>query len=382
MAATLDVTECERVSLRRARWTREPCAKVLQFEGGEAVPNRARLWPDRPASPEVDALHDVSAPPALTADVFTHFVRDVTVGGAGGMLRRDDRFIVNRDCYPNYVGAFIEREISRPYWEIEPRRRTLSLDRAFVITHFNSMYGHWLLEIFPKLFAIKALMRQGLKAPILVPSHLFGFVKATLADVVPECKVIEYDRLVNTVRVKRAILPGMMQRDYVFNVAFHRALADFLAPIRAKPGPQAIFVSRAGWRGAFRRLENVEALDAAAADLGLTVIRPETLPWLEQVRLFTSARLVVGEFGSGMHNALFSPPGAKVVCLNIVNELQSRIANACGHDVGYLLDPDGAPRKLSLGWETQQGYRIDLDDFSARVGPLVDALGAAGDATH
>ena len=87
---------------------------------------------------------------------------------------------------------------------------------------------------------------------------------------------------------------------------------------------------------------------------GLTVVRPEELPWIEQVRLFASAHLIVGEYGSGMHNALFSPAGAKVVCLNVVNELQARIGNAFGHDVGYLLDPDGAPRLFQGGWETQQ----------------------------
>ena len=286
-------------------------------------------------------------------------------------LVKGERYILNDDCYPHYIGEFIRQDVSTSYWEVGPRPNLKTVDLAYLITHFNPLYGHWLLEIFPKLFAVKALLKRGLIAPILVPTHIPSFVLEAIAEVVPEAEVIEYNRVTETVRVKRAVLPGMMHRDYVFNAAFLDALNTFLEPVRQAPGPSAIFVSRSGLTTAFRRLENADAVDAAAERLGLTVIRPEELPWREQVRLFASARLIVGEYGSGMHNAIFAPVGTKVVCLNAVNELQGRIANACGHALGYLLDPDGRPRLFEGGWQTQQSYRIDLDAFEARIGPLM-----------
>jgi capsular polysaccharide biosynthesis protein len=81
----------------------------------------------------------------------------------------------------------------------------------------------------------------------------------------------------------------------------------------------------------------------------------------EQVRVFDVARLVVGEYGSGLLNALFCRPGAAVLALNRVDGYLARIARSLDLDLGYLAPEGGAfvtdaelmrkPRKLAFAPE-------------------------------
>ena len=61
-----------------------------------------------------------------------------------------------------------------------------------------------------------------------------------------------------------------------------------------------VFVSRGGVRTAqsFREMENEAEIEGIAQELGLILLRPETIPWEEQAKIFSRARVVAGEFGS------------------------------------------------------------------------------------
>lgn len=73
-----------------------------------------------------------------------------------------------------------------------------------------------------------------------------------------------------------------------------------------------VFLSR---RSKHRGLVNEAQLELIARRRGLEVVDPSTLDWREQVRLFRSARLVVGAGGAVMANYLFMSPGARAVAL-------------------------------------------------------------------
>ncbi len=374
MAEILDFTECRRVTLAEALTTTDNAVRVLQATGGEPVPTRPMLWPAEVTASQVSGLHDVNAAPAITPDVYAYFVRDAVVGGYGTSVVKDGAHVFGRSAFPYYVRAFIEQELGRSHWGVEPREKRFISRPVYVISHFNPIYGHWLLEIMPKLFGMAAWAAQGFTAPVVLSNQLPPLVKETVRRLLPTCPVIEYDPAKQVIVARRVILPGMMQNEYVYNQHFRRSLDVFLAPLRRLPGPDKLFVSRAGMTEGFRRMENAGALDALAERLGLTVIRPETLPWLEQLRLFASARLVAGEFGSGLHNTMFSPRGCKVVCLNVLVEVQSKLANAFRHDLGYIIDPVGGAVRYEMGWTEQQLYRADLDQFEARVRPLIESM--------
>ena len=80
-------------------------------------------------------------------------------------------------------------------------------------------------------------------------------------------------------------------------------------------------------------------MEACAADRGFEIVCPEELSLEEQVALFAGTGLVIGEYGSGLHNTLFSPPRTIVGSVRYPNSVQTRIAALMGQDVVYLI-PD------------------------------------------
>jgi len=109
----------------------------------------------------------------------------------------------------------------------------------------------------------------------------------------------------------------------------------------------------------------------------LTVVYPEDCAFETQIGLFQNAVTVVGEFGSGLHNAIFSAPGTIVVALNWINPIQSRIARLRGHRIGYLLPTTGT-EVLFTPDAPRRHYEIDPGRFRASLREVVagDALAA------
>ena len=111
-----------------------------------------------------------------------------------------------------------------------------------------------------------------------------------------------------------------------------------------------------------RRLSNDEEIESIASSFGLELISPETLPISKQIELFSECAFVVGEFGSALHNTLFSPTDIPVLALNWVNGLQSKISQLKKQSVGYLLPSSGLPVKMEWG-AAPQTYHIDPRRF-------------------
>lgn len=61
----------------------------------------------------------------------------------------------------------------------------------------------------------------------------------------------------------------------------------------------------------------------------------------EQVALFAAARQIVGEYGSGLHGSMFSPPGTFVCAFRAAalhpGFLQSGLCQALDQKIGYVL---------------------------------------------
>jgi capsular polysaccharide biosynthesis protein len=84
-----------------------------------------------------------------------------------------------------------------------------------------------------------------------------------------------------------------------------------------------------------------------------------------QIRLFSHASVVVGEFGSGMHNTVFSPRDTKIGVLGFNNLVQSFIAALRSQRIAYLrvdYDSDG------------KNYSINVDSFRRFVGGVLGAI--------
>jgi len=111
-----------------------------------------------------------------------------------------------------------------------------------------------------------------------------------------------------------------------------------LAGPRAVAPNRRVFISRRSASGRILLNEN-ELIDALAAR-GFEIVETELLSFVDKVRLFRDAELVVGLGGSGMFNVAFCRPGTRVVSIeggNAIAHITSRFIGALGHRYGYIL---------------------------------------------
>lgn len=269
---------------------------------------------------------------------------------------------------PLFCDEYLERRDPVGDLKLTKKRRRDIDGTSILVTYWASfIYGHWLLESMPKLLLLRRVAHELPPLRFVLPKSLPGWVSRWIELILPDAAIEMYDDAVEYVRCERLLLPTMLlSAEHVPHPELATLLDDLREIVpRTNAGPRRIFVSRVEPNpNAFRDLVNAEGLERIAVEEGLTVVTPEKLSVAEQIALFAGAELIVGEFGSGMHNALFSPAGARVLCLNWINPLQSWIAQLKRQSVGYLLPSDGAPVTYVLG-SPRREYRIDPDAFRA-----------------
>lgn len=363
MAAFVDISGADRVPLAEALGGGRRVARVKLMGSSGPIPTRPMLWPC--AGDLLNALHDLDSAVAPEIDLVA--AHRVVAGGTGAHLKLDGRLVYAEEAYPFYIRHWYEHDVSPSAWDFQARPRQ-RLDRAFVISHFNFVWGHWLTEMYPKLFLIRALKGAGIVAPLVLPVTAPAYVTRIVRLMLPDQEIVTYDHRYEAVEIGTALLPHMLHKDYCFHDFLRWALEREVLAWPAAGGPDRLFVSRGGVRTprSFREMENEAEIERIAQDQGLTLLRPETIPWEEQARIFSRAKIVAGEFGSGLHNALLSPEGCQVVCLNWLVEVQSRIGNFRRHDVGYILPADGRARLHAIDAEAQP-FSIDPEEFRRKL---------------
>lgn len=121
-------------------------------------------------------------------------------------------------------------------------------------------------------------------------------------------------------RLRHAGLVTQTRRDLILtdnDCAAFDELAERMLPQADAPAHARIFVSRLSRtrRGAYRGLENEEALIAALGEHGFVAIEPEQLSLADQIKLFRSAEVVVGLGGAAMFNAAFCRAPTRIVTI-------------------------------------------------------------------
>lgn len=225
-----------------------------------------------------------------------------------------------------------------PFADQPPRRYE---DLRMLAMPGVAIYGHWLLDLVPRLAALSQNPGGG---PVYAPgtrpwaNQLAGYFGVDL----PTPPLAWPGSLVHTDRLELRTLLSygrVMDRAHAsaaWEQLKERILAEPLEDDISGIGTR-LYVSRAQWSGG-RTLVNGPEVEKAVTGRGFTVIHPETLSLRAQVEVFSRAERVLGEDGSGLHNSMFSAPGLHLTVLNVdrTNNYHASIANARGQRISYL----------------------------------------------
>ncbi|MCQ4333129.1 glycosyltransferase family 61 protein [Natronomonas sp. F2-12] len=168
-------------------------------------------------------------------------------------------------------------------------------------------YGHWLVEILPRIRRIKHYQRQTGKNPIiLVNPNITDWQIETLELVgVDTSNLIKWEG--GQASVDRYVLPMWAKtkwctsdidwiREQIANgVDYEKHLDRFSS---------RIYLSRANMDR--RQVTNREQLVDTISDYGFESYSPESMKFAEQVALFKQANIIIGPTGSSFTNIIFS----------------------------------------------------------------------------
>jgi capsular polysaccharide biosynthesis protein len=288
-------------------------------------------------------------------------VQDALVFGDGLVVDRLQRLLCGDSLmYPqtSFPYAHSPVEFIRTgsnNWEADITDVRIRLDgvTALLVCDGWPIYGHWLIDILPRL---SRLMASGIAFDhFLLPAPLVTWQRDMLAVAnVPLDRCREVNLRATPVRCETLVVPSYERFGYEARPTLTDIFDTILAKLSGPPRPERdIFVARPA--GNARHLTNRAEVEEVVASEGYEIVHPEQLSFAEQVQTFNTARSMLGEFGSGMHNSLLAPRGARVGLLQSAentNLVQSQLAMIRQQDVFYALGSPGP----------DDSYTMDLND--------------------
>ena len=234
------------------------------------------------------------------------------------------------------------------------------------------VYGHFLIDYLPKLWLLEAcgfkISRLRFLVPLKPPQWVLDFLQAAG---IQQVQLVPYQFGQEMIRTNTLVVPTIMRTYERLSQSFGTATRFWVDRVRAQL-PQAvglgqrIFVSRANGERT-RRFTNRQAIEHAAEQHGYVVFRPETLSLAEQVAAFASARHVVGEYGSGLHNTVFSQPGTTTCALRGTlrdpGSIQSSLSEALDQKTGYVIGQ-------TVGDDRNHDVTVAAEDFQLAMAAM------------
>ena len=174
-------------------------------------------------------------------------------------------------------------------------------------------YYHWLIEDLPMVLrAYRDAPESGLLAygPGVTDRH--RTVASRLGMTMTLAPLV--------VRLAEQVLSGracdsffVHPQDFELLSAFGRSLTDASTAMRPTY-PEKLYISRSKSR---RPLADEVGLEMLLFAAGFEVVHLEDMPWIEQVRMFQRASVIVGAHGAGLANLVFAGPKTTVIELTV-----------------------------------------------------------------
>jgi SAM-dependent methyltransferase len=254
-------------------------------------------------------------------------VDDVVLDGEFRGLFNSDGFILG-------TGYLVPDELMQTL-AIDNARLVRAGDGSTVIIGCNTAHTnhfHWCTQALPAIDTALRRLGQDRRVSIALPElnslqedalNLLGYAGIPRVTINDRTRQYALDRAEYS-----EILNGGAA--FCLSEVTYRTYSRLREAVEAVSGQaEKIYVARIGARS--RRMRNETAVIDEVRSRGFEVVVPDALTLTEQIRVFRSAKLVVGPHGAGMTNIVFCDPGT------IVYELiPSHYANACFCNLAHI----------------------------------------------
>ncbi len=276
------------------------------------------------------------------------------------MMRNDIPITcANSNIHDAYVATLLDKYTA-------DKITTLSEPHALIAGPGYNIFGHWLVEHLPKIWLLERAGFDVDRIKYIIPSDAPSFVPNLLALVgISEHMITRNDVANEVLKLETLIVPSIMHDGVRFSPLFRDAANYLMSRIRARfdvsprQRGRRIFIVRPNH---IRAVSDREKWHTLAKDHGFELVSPELMPLAEQVRLMGETSHLAGEYGSGLHLSVFSPPGLVVTAIRGSGRhpafLQSGMGDVLGHKTGYLFGTNNTS-------DLSSGFSINEKDLMA-----------------
>ncbi|MDZ8108092.1 MAG: glycosyltransferase family 61 protein [Nostoc sp. DedQUE12a] len=199
-----------------------------------------------------------------------------------------------------------------------PGLKTIQLDTACsLVNHWSKNYYHWIVDCLTRIESVEYYQKQTDYQPLLIiNSHPTSWQIESLKILgyQPE-DYIEWNIL--KAKVKKLVVPSFRrQGEWVAPSSLHWLRQRIFNNLPASEGNQVfyspnIYISRAKASG--RRVINEDEVMEFLTPLGFASYSLEGMSFIEQIRLFSTAKNIIAPHGAGLTNMIFSPKDTTVI---------------------------------------------------------------------
>ena len=191
----------------------------------------------------------------------------------------------------------------------------------------NFNYYHWFFDSLAKIYFYKKYYKFTKSDYFLVPNIKNEYQKKSLS-------FFGIKNILNAYEIKHFKIGKLITTNFTnFNTNPPRKIINYFRKIflkninRTKINQNNIFLDRTGSASAYRDIYNKNEIISFLFKKNFKIIDPTKLNFLSQIKIFNSAKKIVGTHGAAFTNIIFCKKGTKIVELKAKNSKNNTIKN-------------------------------------------------------
>lgn len=234
----------------------------------------------------------------------------------------------------------------------------------------DHIFGHWLIDILPRVWMTEKFSPNRVKYIVSesVPTFALELMRSLGVN---HDRVIKWDGKAGYLNLHNVWNPSPLRYDQFSHPKLSNFAADLENRYQAYPTEKlngAVFITRKAWNNdkkvVQRELLNSDKITNLLRERGCQIISQEQLSFADQIQLYRSAKIIIGEDGSALHMSIFGTQSLRLGNLRSDANgslIQGGLCSIMGQRIGYVFGQ--AVDKITKG--RNSGFCINESDIDA-----------------
>lgn len=178
----------------------------------------------------------------------------------------------------------------------------------------NNNYYHWFFDSLSRFFIFKKYYKFNKNDFFLIHNLKHDFQIQSLKLLGIKNIINSYDT--NHIKAQKIICINFIRQ---FNLSFQKWIIIYFKKFLLKrinkdyKKKLKIFIDRTGYAGSYRGIANREEFINFLKSKNFIILDPSKLKFLDEIKIFKSADIVIGIYGAGLTNMIFCRKNTKVI---------------------------------------------------------------------